>query len=211
MVLCSLWLALSSLLSLSLTLLLLLLYNNINRHRGTNQVMLDAEKPWPSLPLLGRRVLLVDESICLTIVYYLSVICSWSKYLLVHQHVSFYMFITSYAQSPTNIVLTNIAWVKLPGKTLGNPYGPGNSTPLNEDNTGVKHSEIQTLNRRTGRTLAPLPEILAKGCERRAGDQRRSKHGGDLLLVLVLLFIISSMFVCIYIYIYTYTYIYIYI
>ena len=30
---------------------------------------------------------------------------------------------------PTNIVPTNIARVKLSGKTLGNPYGPGNSTP----------------------------------------------------------------------------------
>ena len=30
---------------------------------------------------------------------------------------------------PNNIVATNIAGVKLPGKSLGNPYGPGNSTP----------------------------------------------------------------------------------
>ena len=49
---------------------------------------------------------------------------------------------------PTNIIPTNIAWLKLSGKI---PYGQENSTPLNWDYPRVKPSEIHNVSREIGR------------------------------------------------------------
>ena len=48
---------------------------------------------------------------------------------------------------PINIVPANIARLKLPGKSLENPHGPGNSTPLNSDCARVQPSESHNVSR----------------------------------------------------------------
>ena len=40
-----------------------------------------------------------------------------------------------------------------PGKSLGNPYGPGNSTPLNRDCARVQPSNIHDVSREIGRII----------------------------------------------------------
>ena len=65
---------------------------------------------------------------------------------------------------------TNIVPIKLSGNPLGNPYWPGNSTPLNQDYARVKPSETHNVSREIGRSVFSYFDVEIQFC---GGPRRR--------------------------------------
>ena len=106
------------------------------------------------------------------------------------------------------VFLLRVLESNFPGKSLGNPYGRGNSTLLNEDCARVEPSEIHNVSREIGRNThtqrrnVPNPRRHQVELDTLAIDRVGRGHIYIYIYIHIYVYICIHTYICVYIYIY---------